>query len=218
MARKILILLAVLTAASSAFEQDAAESSTRFGLRAGLHLASIKIEEKSLPDYGNIIGFNAGAIADISISEFFYIQPGLFFSVKGAEYSEKYGSESYGTIYSLHYLEMPLLASIKIALDESLSFRLNAGPYIGIGIAGTIEEKYENSEYPQDNYSYSEDAFFAQLNLFGLLDFGMAFGVGIEFQNFYLGLNYDLGLANIAGYGSVGYYNRCMGIAIGYNF
>jgi hypothetical protein len=210
MARKLMILFTVLTVASSAF----AESS--FGLRAGLNLASIKGEDKSVPDYDNTIGFHVGAIVDIGISEFFYIQPGFFFSVKGAELYEKYGSESYETVFNPYYFEIPLLISAKIAIDESLALRINAGPYIGMTLTGTVEEKYENSEYPQDNYSDSGNTF--KRMLFDVYDFGLVLGGGIEFQNFYLGMNYGIGLLNVVTYSVIEHYSRCLGITLGYNF
>jgi len=211
---KIIVLFTTLVMASLVFAQE-----TKFGFRAGLNLASIEVESKSVPDYDNTIGFHIGAIVDIGISESFYIQPGILFSLKGAEYSENYGHEIYDTIFRPCYLEIPLLVSAKIAINESLDIRINVGPYMGLLLYGTsfgttVEEKYENFDYPQDNYSDLIDWPFKHL------DFGLVFGTGIEFQNFYIGVNYDLGLYNVAefSYSVMEHYNRCLGITLGYNF
>jgi len=105
-----------------------------------------------------------------------------------------------------------LLASAKIAINESLALRINAGPYVGFGIVGTIEHEYTGSVRGPD----SEKAF--RKNYFNRLDLGLAFGGGIEFQSFYLGVNYDLGLSSMADNDDIDTYNRCLGFTIGYNF
>ncbi|GBU24918.1 hypothetical protein R83H12_01554 [Fibrobacteria bacterium R8-3-H12] len=106
------------------------------------------------------------------------------------------------------------MASAKITINESWAFRINVGPYIGMTLIGTFEDKYENSEYPQDNYSDLRNT----LGTFNVFDFGLVFGGGIEFQKFYLGANYGIGLYNVARFSVMDHYNRCLGIALGYNF
>jgi len=212
---KIIILLSAFAVASSVFAQE-----TKFGVRAGLNLASIERDEKGgVSDYNSVIGFHIGAILDKNINKVFYIQSGIFFSTKGAEYSEKYEHEKYETAFTLYYWEIPLLASAKIAINESLNLRINAGPYIGLTLSGTIKENGEYPEYPEDNYSYSGSTSFSRFKSrsFGPLDFGIALGSGIDFQNFYLGINYEYGLIDVSGY-YTNSYNRCLGITIGYNF
>jgi hypothetical protein len=217
MVKKAIFLAVALAAVSSTYAQE-----SRFGIRAGLNLASIEVDEKGAPAYDNTIGFHVGIIADIGINELFYFQPGLLFSAKGAEYSnESYTSSGIRTEYELtasaYYLEIPLMASVKMDINESLALRLNAGPYIGFGITGTIEEEFKVPMYPQYNESDSENVF--KKGGFKRLDFGIAFGSGLEFQNFYIGVNYGIGLNDVSdGYTNADIYNRCLGITLGYNF
>jgi hypothetical protein len=50
-------------------------------------------------------------------------------------------------------------------------------------------------------------------------DAGLTFGVGASYGKFYLGLGYDLGLANMyTGDGDVSVKNGSFGISLGYNF
>ena len=204
MLKKTIFLVAILAVVSSTFAQG-----TTFGIRAGLNLPSIEIDEENSPEYENTVGFHVGAVADIGLNNFFYIQPGLFLSTKGAEYT--YPDGHHNSYTSLWYLEIPLLASAKIAINESLAIRINAGPYVGFGIAGTIEHEYTGSVRGPD----SEKAF--QKNYFKRLDLGLAFGGGVEFQSFYLGVNYDFGLISVAD-SKIDVYNRCLGFTLGYNF
>ena len=204
MLKKTILLVAILGVVGSTFAQG-----TNFGIRAGLNLASMEIDEENAPELSSTVGFHVGAIADIGLNNFFYIQPGLFLSTKGSKYH--YPSGKHEATTSLWYLEIPLLASAKIAINESLAPRINIGPYVGFGIAGATKHEYYGSETGPD----SEKAF--RKDYYKRLDIGLAFGGGIEFQSFYLGVNYDLGLASIAD-SKIDIYNRCLGFTLGYNF
>jgi len=217
MFKKTLFLAAVLAAVSSTFAQN-------LGVRAGLNLANQKldIDGADLPDPDNHIGFHVGVVADIGITDMFYIQPGLLFSLKGTEYNMDFmGFAKVEAKMSLYYIEVPVLASAKIPINESLALRINAGPYVGFGIGGTGEVKQTVMGQSQ---TISGDAF-GDDGTYNRLDFGVAFGGGIEFQKFYVGVNYGLGLANIAKADAdeeedtnAKAYNRCLGITLGYNF
>jgi len=205
MLNKTIFLVAVV-AVSSIFAQG-----MNFGVRAGLNLASVKEDDKEVPEYGNIIGFHVGAIAYLGLNELFYFQPGFFLSKKGAENSKEESGLNVETTMSLWYLEIPLLASAKIDVND-LALRINAGPYLGFGITGDIESKVQGQ-------SKSEEAF--KKGNFKRLDFGLAFGGGVEFQNFYAGINYNLGLSNIADRednDDSDIYSRSLGFTLGYNF
>jgi hypothetical protein len=212
MVKKAIFLVAVFATVSLTFAQE-----TNFGLRAGLNLASQKWDASGvgveMPKFDNTMGFHVGVIADIGISEQFYIQPGLLFSTKGAEYSKSAGGVKNEINISLQYLEVPLMASAKIAINEAMALRINAGPYLDIGLDGTLEIK---SSYGGQTVSEKDDAF--KNDNYKRLDFGVAFGGGLEFQSIYVGVNYGLGLVNIADSKEIDISNKCLGIALGYNF
>lgn len=254
--KKIIAIVALLT--TFAFSQD---EFAKFGVRAGLNLASMaaftdyteteissgrKYSEKSDigTHTGNSIGFHVGAIADIKILDFFYIQPGLMFTRKGGEINNEESGGSGGYDYKRemaitpYYIDIPVMLSLKGTLTNDVYMRAHVGPYFGIGLFGeaTTESKYEYSEEPERNRNnkqtrniftkttIDEDEFDAIMNRF---NFGIGFGVGFEISSFYLGVNYNYGLTNLymeekeEGYKleeNGGMYERTLGITLGYNF
>ncbi len=141
--------------------------------------------------YNSTPGFQAGLVLDIAPSSWFHIQPGVMYIQKGAE-------DNYGTVATLHNIEIPFLLSFKI-----YALRLNAGPYLGICLGGDYIEC-------------------------GDLDVGISTGIGFDIGMFYIGMFYDHGLTENASYiNSVnsGYYmpmpiyycNRTLGFNLGVN-
>lgn len=172
---KKVILLAVL-AAGMMLTTKAQENG--FGIRGGLNISNAGgdfknyLKDNELGDKKSRVGFNLGVIYDYGFSEHFYLQPGLYFTTKGAKakysYSEKEEDYSWSeeTKYkiNLSYLEIPILASYRIALGDNVKWHINAGPYIAFGIGGKfkIEDKYsgtEDGETSSENSKYDFPAF-----------------------------------------------------------
>jgi len=80
--------------------------------------------------YNPATGFQAGLVFDVAVSELFHVQPGLMYIQKGAEDN--------GTAMTSHYIQIPLLVSVKLS-----AFRVNAGQYFGISVGGK-EDFLEN--------------------------------------------------------------------------
>lgn len=192
-----------------------AQSKVTWGLRAGLNISNAGGNFKDKDYMGGDdtsfpakVGFNLGVIADIELGKGFYLQPGLYFSNKGInskyEYSEEGYEYKYNEKYGLNYFEIPILASYKLGINESLRWEVNFGPYIAVGIAGKTKFHTEETgepdldedipafgvEYDEENYEYKKGG----LNRF---DFGLQFGTGLTIKDhYYVGLRYDLGLLN----------------------
>jgi hypothetical protein len=122
-------------------EEEKDKSTVSFGIRAGMNFSHYYAEYKYYGysgsrsgngSYKSTMGFQAGMVLDIAVSDWFHLQPGVMYIQKGAE--DKDG----GAITS-HNIEFPLLLSLKLSV-----LRLNAGPYYGI---------YVNSNY----YDLSND-------------------------------------------------------------
>ena len=123
---KKIIMLAVLTA-GLVFSATAQESG--FGVRASLNLSNVNNkydgevgsgESKSdyENDFKNRVGFKIGVIYDWGISESFYIQPGLYFTTRGAKIKESEEDYKYEEKWKLNYLQLPILASYRLELSE----------------------------------------------------------------------------------------------------
>ena len=85
---KKLILLAAL-ATGLMFTAKAQENG--FGIRAGLNLSNARGDFKDAVggDIKMKAGFNIGVIYDYGFSESFYIQPGLYYTLKGVKAEDK---------------------------------------------------------------------------------------------------------------------------------
>jgi len=198
----------------------------------------------------NNIGFHAGVVMDIPITSFLYFQPGVMFTTKGGIIEDEYEDEdSYdmgmgmGTYYryehgynklttNVYCIELPLMLSLKATLSNDLFLRANFGPYFDFGLSGTVEseEEYEyisnsgtfsqnernKDSDSQDIYPSDDDRFINGKSI----NFGFAFGGGIEFSSFYVGVNYYYGITNVLDVkddeGKA--YDRSLGITLGYNF
>lgn len=227
--KKILMLAVVLTSGIT-FCVNAQESG--FGVRASLNLSNINNkydgnigsgESKSdyEVDFKNRIGFKIGIIYDWGLSESFYLQPGLYFTTRGAKYEENDEDYKYEEKWNLNYLQLPILASYRIALSDNVKWHINAGPYLACGLGGKVkwEDIYDGEKEKGDYKVFgtsNEDSDGGNLKRF---DAGLSFGTGVSINKFYIGLIYDLGLTNIAKK-DVNYKlkNRNFSIGVGFNF
>jgi len=217
----------------------------KFGVKGGMNLSTLGSDMKdNLKDYEGLsqktrIGFHIGAFADVELMENFYIQPGLFYSSKGLK--AKDGGDEMKV--NLNYLEIPILASYRIAISDKIKWHINAGPYLAYGLGGKIKTKYDDGwddddwdDYysvrggdwdDEDDYwgDYEDDdddikAFDEKGGDLKRFDFGLSLGTGIEFNAFYVGLKYDLGLVNIAGksWDKTKIKNSNFAVSVGYTF
>jgi hypothetical protein len=176
------------------------KSMVSFGIRAGINLSHTFTEYtkhysngllgSGEGNYDNIFGMQFGFVVDFALSGWFHIQPGFMYIQKGME-------DGHDGL-TAHYLELPLLLSIKLS-----ALRLNAGPYAGMCLAG-------------------DGAIFGSP-----FDYGISSGAGFDIGMFHIGAFYEYGLLRIRG-SSGNYqnfrrntsntsYNRTLGFNLGVN-
>ena len=179
---------------SSFFSTEKAENPVVFGLRGGMNISTmagdINVSSK--------IGFNAGLNVDFSIVESFGVQTGLLFTTKGWKEDDVKANPM--------YLEIPILASYRYHFTDNLRWEFNFGPYFAYGVGG--------------NYSYDGDSYgdvFGD-NGYKRFDAGLALGTGVTISKFYVGLQYEFGLANIVDSDHYSVKNSNFSIGVGYNF
>lgn len=140
-------MLAVL-AVSTMFCANAQESG--FGVRLGMNISNLSQkfdgtvddgESKSdyEIDFKSRIGVKVGVIYDWGLSEAFYIQPGLYFTTRGGKYGEGDEDGKYEEKWNLSYLQLPILASYRIPLNDNMKLHINAGPYLACGLGGKVK-------------------------------------------------------------------------------
>jgi len=178
-------------------------------LKGGVNLANVSLStDGSVDDAKNLTSFHAGIIADLEMTSFLAIQPGLLFTGKGTKIQsgDQGDANFYRATTNPYYLEIPVNLVFKTPTGPT-KFFAGAGPYLAIGIAGknkvngsvlgthfSSEEKIEWSNDDPTTVDFEEGAGFGILKRF---DYGLNGTIGIEASKLVLSANYGLGLAKI---------------------
>jgi hypothetical protein len=173
-----------------------AKAQTSFAILGGLNFQNINGTDNDGDKLNNdlIVGFHAGMNLMIPVAPDFYFNPGLLFSVKGAQ-NENSGITS---TYKVNYLEMPLNLTYKAKLGNG-HILLGFGPYVAYGVGGTAKYQGGNVSYESDikfkNTIESGDGldmYLKPIDAGANIFFGYELEAGLFFQ-----LNSQLGLLNI---------------------
>ncbi|MFT3750372.1 MAG: porin family protein [Agriterribacter sp.] len=172
-------------------------------VKAGLNLANVTVnKDGGVDDAKGIASFHAGLQADLPITKFFAIQPGLFFTGKGT----KVQWNSITSSTKPYYLELPVNAVVKVPLGEDANFFVGAGPYVAMGIGGKnkISGTFAGIDFNRtENIKFSDDDPFtdgeegAGYGVMRRFDYGLNGTVGIEGKRALFSVNYGLGLAKL---------------------
>jgi hypothetical protein len=163
---------------------------THFGLKAGLNISSVAVENGT--DFNSRTGIHLGGLAHIHISTHFALQPELVFSMQGGETNS--------TKYKLNYINVPVLAQYM----TNDGFRLQTGPQLGFLTAAKIE--VGNVEVTVTDSRSS-------------VDLSWAFGASYLFpQGIGIDARYNLGLTNITDSDDYTERNRVFQAGLFYQF
>ncbi len=178
-------------------------------VKAGVNLANISVDKDgNVDDARGIASFHAGLQADLPITKFFAIQPGVFFTGKGSkiESGNTSGNNWVRSSTRPYYIEVPVNAVIKLPLGNESSFFFGAGPYLGIGVGGKnkIEGKILGVDFSRtENIKFSDDDPFTsgeEGSGYGIMrrfDYGLNGTVGVQSKFALFSVNYGLGLAKL---------------------
>ncbi len=204
-----------------------------FGAKAGLNIANMSTSA-TLPsglEKTSLLSFHVGAIADIGITKEFFIEPGILLSGKGTKMKMTnpvgQGTETATASTTPLYIEIPINAMYVLDL-KPVKLQIFAGPYIGFGVAGKLSTDYTSSGTLPSGYTlpantsssikFGSDAASSDMKM---LDFGLNFGAGINYNNILFRLQYGLGLSNInpnTDAGAEVNKNNVFAISVGYMF
>ncbi|MBN9352036.1 MAG: PorT family protein [Chitinophagaceae bacterium] len=173
--KKVILLLAVVTFIGFSAK---AQTSATFGFKAGMTGSNMKFSGSGMSiSMTTKVGFYAGAMADIGISENFGIQPELYYSMMGAKSGNdpEFGN---GKV-DLSYGNLPILFKYK-----SEGFSAFLGPQIGV----LFSAKDKESGGPTVDIK----------NQFKSTDFSGIIGAGYTLTNgFGFDARYQLGFTNV---------------------
>lgn len=175
-----------------------------FGLTTGLNLATAQFGSKFKGDAGNITAFHLGLTTECRLSNKFYLNTGLLYSGKG--YTYKNTSNDIDEEGKAQYIDIPLMASLRLPLGKTVKLQLNAGPYAAFCIGGNVEDLWEKKKGGSKN---NKESFSSAYSGF---DYGLQIGIGFDiYYHFHIGANYQLGTSS-------DYANRNLMLGLGYRF
>lgn len=188
---------------------DRGPHDTYYGFRLGMAIASVHsdapILDGSDPKVGLDVGFTVGT--RIVPTAPLYFETGLSYTEKGGK-GDYQGSKF---TYGLHYLELPLLLKYKYYATPDLSIEPYVGGYLAVGVGGKIKDYGNREAYS----SFSDDNKDASFKRF---DGGLRIGCGMSYDMLYLGLSYDIGLANVGHYNFEDMRTGSLNLHVGVNF
>ena len=184
---KSLLVAAVVATGTCLLSSSSAlaQASTRMGIKGGLNASSLFYDSQGVSNKSERIGFHAGVFTQVSLGEFFAIQPELLYMTKGA--SADYNTTVLGQAFNgkntfkLNYAELPVLATFKLGQ----TVELQAGPYVAYLLNSNIT---------------SNEGFSTLISRgnFNKIDYGLAGGLNIYFGKAFVGFRYEQGLQRIA--------------------
>lgn len=180
---------------------------TYYGFRLGLNVASVHSDAAILDGSDSRTGLDVGAVIGTRLTS----AAPLYFET-GLSYTEKGGKGTYQGnkfTYRLDYLELPLVLKYKYAVSPDVKIEPFAGGYLALGVGGKIKNYGAREAYS----SFSDDD-----AAFKRFDGGLRIGCGASFDMLYLGLSYDIGLANIGHDDFDDTRTGCLNLNIGVTF
>lgn len=194
----------LLTAIVLIFTSIQANAQVTFGIKGGLNGTKFILKDGNTTDkaYG-LMSLHLGVTAELPLSEQIFVEPALLFSGKGGKITESNGIFS-DERFNLTYAELPVNFLYKYPLNEDkLKVVAFGGPYLGILLSAKDKQGNQSEDFKDELKS---------------LDAGLNIGAGVELDKLTFGIQYGIGLANIAKASSTTMHNRVFGISIGYKF
>jgi hypothetical protein len=187
----------------------------RFGPELGLNIN--KLDYDFPADESTNIGLRIGALADIGLGRI-YLQPGLYFSMKGGE--ADYVTDNVATEIStnLSYLEIPFLVQYKHPAGPG-KFFVGLGPTASIALDGetkttTVNLKNGIAFKEEDDIDFGDD-----IGELDRGDVGFMFNIGYEWnRGLFFRLFYNKGLSNLSNFPGIELQTSTFGISAGYLF
>ena len=177
-----------------------------FNVKAGLNLSSYIGDNSDHSKFKP--GVRLGVGMEYQFTDIISLQPSLFFSQKGAKYSEGYkgivDADADVKINQL-YLELPLMVGARIHTASNFDLLFKGGPYLAYGVGG--KTKIDGVSEKAD--TFGDDG----LKRF---DAGLGLGVAFEFGNIVVGVETDTSFTKVAS--GVSAHNLSALATIGYKF
>jgi hypothetical protein len=216
--KKIFLVAAAMVFAGSTFAQTkTAASTTTFGLKGGINLPKYKYvndDKNTSSETSTTTNFNLTGYANVPVSTYFSVQPGISLQGKGAKYYENGNNKQEDNVLVVE-IPVNLVASLPAGPGK---FYLGAGPYAGFNVAGKRKTTI-------GTVTNEADLKFGDTNSDNLktVDFGLNFLAGYQLASgLNFGAGYGLGLTNLrptsTSTTNIQQNNRVLSFTVGYAF
>ena len=146
------------------------------------------------------MGFQGGLAFDLNLGNVLSLQPELLYIQKGGKtvYKADEDNKVESRLY-YNYVEVPVLLKLKFFPNdtEGAGFYLLGGPFAGLALGGKIKTSTtiagETTTAEEDFEFDNDDADERQRRL----DWGVAFGGGVQFGRVFIDARYNLGINNL---------------------
>lgn len=187
-----------------------AQSPINWSVKAGVGIANITGSD--MDGAKAKFGYKVGVGLECPFDQTWSLQTGLNLVSKGTK-SDKYkesGAEGQLKINEM-YLELPIMAAARFAVDNTTNIVISAGPYLGVGVGGKakIEEKEGGTKVTVEEDTFGDDKF-------RRFDFGIGIGAAAEFGRIIVGLDGQFGLNKL--HKDVSAKNLSAFLTVGYKF
>lgn len=178
--------------------------SVSYSIKGGLNMSNFYGDE--LDDKNMKVGFHVGVGADFELAPNVALQTGLFYSAKGAKFTDTDEGDLIDANVTANYLQLPVHVAYKIDVTPGTKVVLHAGPHVAYGIGGKMKAG-----------SLSIDTFDKDFG-FKPIDVGVGLGVGAEFGPILVDLGWDMGLTDISRASNGNVKNQNAYLSLGYKF
>lgn len=195
------------------------DAQVTYGIKAGANFASLTFTQSSAKKTSETIsGLQAGAFVNFTLSPLFLIRPSLMYERKGGNLNTDIGGLNLDGKTRLDYLTLPVNLVLDLKAPGNATWLIGAGPYIGYGLYGNATTILNGTTYSDNPFEDNSSVGGASLKR---LDAGADIQVDYKMANdFSIGINASLGLANIAANRAGAYpvRNTSFGAMLGYTF
>lgn len=197
----VLALLAPVCAAAAGDASDDGDRKVIWGVRAALDLnipGDWHGDGGSVKMYRSGFGATLGAVANISLSQGFYLEPGvsLFYdtySYDGLTIPDASGNEIHDPGLYKFGVRVPVVAGYDFRIADKLDMTVYTGPELSCSFVGKVRLNDSQKEIVGDDFDN---------NLFGKngqsrFDCAWKIGIGFPWENMMLGLDASIGMTDL---------------------
>lgn len=163
--------------------------------KVGLNMATTGQDDAKMK-----AGAVAGVEAEYRVSDLFGVSAGVLYSMQGAKWSEEGSTDK----YLMDYINIPILANFHVWKGLSLSAGIQPGFLV------SAKNKWDDGDGHDGDVDIKEHC--------ESFDFSIPVGASYEWNDFVLGLRYNIGVTDIEKEGKDKGKNGVLAITLGYKF